>query len=201
MVDEHFYIHLRLCAHFRQGAADRRKRFVNFQKRYGFRFLPAPHKGRTSPNQSDAQAVFQHMHSPGTNGQSSVAVADIAAQAGCLQVFKVCSQRLQPHIEIVIAEGDILVTAQIQRLRAGMRAQPLPGGIGGKRRTLQYIAAINHQRVAVALVCRLQFEKAHRHFLRGSIVGWEKVAVNIRCIEYLQVAHAHLLCEFAERPA
>ena len=133
VVDEHFNIH---GGQSFQGAANGGNRLVDLELRHRFRLLPAADKGRTGSDEPHAQAVLKHMHGPWANGQLSRAIADIATQADRVEILQIRAQRLKPHVEIVIAEGDVLITAEIHRLRAGMRARLFPRDVSREGRAL-----------------------------------------------------------------
>ena len=196
MVDEYLDVHLR---QFPKGAADGLERFVDLKQRHSLRLFPAAHKGRAGADKAHAQAVFQHVNGPWADGQRSFAVADVAAKASGVQVFQIGSQRVQPHVEIVIAEGDVLIAARVERLRAGVRARGVAGDPCGEGRTLQHVAPVDDERVLVAREGSLQLAEALFKLLCGSVVGGHQIAVDVGCVNDVQLAHSVLLPGAPER--
>ena len=132
------------------------------------------------------------MHGILEDGQFAGAIAYVAATAGGVKVVEVRFKRLQTHVEVVISQGDVLITAEIHRQRAGMGTRRFPGDKGGEGRTLQHVSPVDHQRVPIALEGGLELEKAHRHLILRGVIRRKEIAVDVGCVEYFQLAHSVL---------
>ena len=155
------------------------------------RVFPAGDIVRARADQAHAQAVFQLMHGIGCDGQLSLFVADVTAQAQRVQIVQIIGERVEAAVEIVVAERHEMIAREVHHRGDGMRAVLILRQAlrlffvcqavieVGQRRALDRIAAVDDERVAVVRIFGGKAHQTHRAGLRVGVVGGVEIAVGI----------------------
>ena len=137
---------------------------------------------RYNTGQPDAQAVFERYDGRFFNAAYAL---NICAQALCAQRAKKAFDFRFAVVEVVVAERDEIVSAEIQQLgrdavaAAALAVQPVSEGAALKR-----VPAVNDERVSAALKIAHAVCKAAVNAAAGRVIDGGEEAVRVACVIY-----------------
>ena len=175
-----------------QRGGCRRDRILDPDPGQMLRALPDIHVVGDDADDADAQPVFQHMHARG-EADAAAGPADIFADAAGPERIEIAVQIRHAVVEVMVAERHIVVSAAVHDLGKLRRTADRIVAEGPERRTLQKIAAVDDERVAVLLELAGALEQTEVLFFLAAVIRGVDIAVQIGGKVDRQVSFLHSL--------
>ena len=179
MVDT--YAHVALVSECGAGRPGRPEGVCDPNPLQILRLLPDVHEIRDHAGNANAQPIVQGVHRPGPDAQLPTQVLHIRTQAHAIHGLQIFPEGLIAEVEVVVAQGEVVQAHGVEGggHRVDGPLSPVLQVVLGQRRSLEGVAAVQHQGVPILFNLSGQIQQTGIFRAVGGIVHREYMAMGI----------------------